>query len=117
MFIMQPLFAQLSAVGGTGRGPTPPHPPLWLQAQKIRTRAETHFRRVFEEGGCHYIVTPTVPCLAPAINRAALSSGGLGGGLGIGGGTALPLSVIWGVLAGSQGAHCGSRVRCWYRRG
>jgi hypothetical protein len=48
-----------------------PPPP---QAQKIRTRMAAHFRRVFE-GGCHFIITPTVPCVAPLIPEAALRGG------------------------------------------
>ncbi|GAB4823263.1 hypothetical protein N2152v2_010309 [Parachlorella kessleri] len=46
----------------------------YIQAQKIRTRMVTHFRRVFESG-CNFIITPTVPNVAPVIPPAALKGG------------------------------------------
>ncbi|KAI7839845.1 hypothetical protein COHA_006430 [Chlorella ohadii] len=45
----------------------------YLNAQKIRTRMERHFRRVFEQ--CDVIITPTLPCTAPPIKPAALVAG------------------------------------------
>ncbi|KAL4858988.1 Fatty acid amide hydrolase [Chlorella vulgaris] len=48
----------------------------YLQAQKIRTRAEAFYRRAFER--CDFIITPTLPCTAPPIKPAALSCGETG---------------------------------------
>jgi Asp-tRNA(Asn)/Glu-tRNA(Gln) amidotransferase A subunit family amidase len=45
----------------------------YLNAQKIRTRIERHFRRAFEH--CDVIITPTLPCTAPPIKPAALVAG------------------------------------------
>lgn len=45
----------------------------YIQAQKIRTRVEAHFRRAF--ASCDFIITPTLPCTAPPINPAALYCG------------------------------------------
>eukprot|EP00884_Botryococcus_braunii_P016489 jgi/Botrbrau1/3523/Bobra.341_2s0050.1 len=45
----------------------------YLQAQKIRTRVMTHFKRLFET--CDYIVSPTVGCTAPKIKPDALLMG------------------------------------------
>ena len=45
----------------------------YVSAQRVRTRAETHFRRAF--AGCDVLVTPATPCTAPAV-RAQAAVGG-----------------------------------------
>ncbi|KAG2486612.1 hypothetical protein HYH03_014780 [Edaphochlamys debaryana] len=47
--------------------------PDYLQAQRIRARANVHFRRVLSD--VHVIATPTTPIPAPRIHPAALSGG------------------------------------------
>lgn len=45
----------------------------YLQAQRVRTRAQQHFRRVLEQ--VNVILTPATGCTAPAIPRDALPDG------------------------------------------
>ena len=41
-----------------------------LQAQKIRTRLMTHYRRIFFDKGIDYVATPTTGTTAPIIRCA-----------------------------------------------
>ena len=42
-------------------------PHVLLQAQKIRTRLMTHYRRIFFQQGIDYVATPTTATTAPVI--------------------------------------------------
>ncbi len=43
---------------------------MCAQAQKIRTRIMTHYRRLFFEKGIDYVATPTTGATAPIIECA-----------------------------------------------
>ncbi|CAL8466609.1 g6145 [Coccomyxa elongata] len=47
----------------------------YLQAQKIRTRIMTHYRRIFFQQGIDYVATPTTGATAPVIDPMALTEG------------------------------------------